>query len=302
MSRVDKPTIKDWLVVLGLVSVIVIVAVDIIVVRGRNKVLRDEIEKVSESAQIKVTYAEKKAAQQIARIEERIKFDEKKIADAKKQTIEVEDKYRERMKSVEESFQNKLKEQKEYCERQKESYERQIMDMRDDFNRRFRDYKEMMMSAGRAGDVSQRNSANGMQQGGESVQDATTPVKISRAERRQRYNRNLAEIKRLREAHPGCVIVPVQDQVRILETRFADSRQRRYCTKSQIIYVREQFHCTNCNLDFGIHNESGCCEVSRKRSFSEWSTRYREAEKAAQISARIDELLEENASLKKALW
>ena len=119
-------------------------------------------------------------------------------------------------------------------------------------------------------------------------------------ELKRQYDRNVAEIKRLKAANPGCVIVPSYKQARILETRFASKGHSKYCLKDKITYVRDMFHCTNCNKDFAIDNRPGCCEVSRKRSYNEWSTRYREAEETEKINKRIDELLKENAELRKA--
>ena len=302
MGRADKPEIKDWLVVMGLVAVIVVIVIDIVVVRSRNKTLRAEIEKASEEAQVRMEKAEKDAVGKIALLEQKIRVCEEKVVQAKKNAAKVESDYIEKMNSQRADFQSKMREQQGIAQRQKESYEERIRVMRDDFNRKFDDYRDMMKSAQMASNVQRKHSTDDVQRGGQSDQESTAKANMSQKERKYLYNKNLTEIKKLREEHPGCVIVPVQDQARILETRFADAKQKKYCAKGRITYVRELFHCTNCNYDFGINHGSGCCEVSRKRSYMEWSARYRAAEKAAQIKDRIDELLEENASLKSGLW
>lgn len=124
-------------------------------------------------------------------------------------------------------------------------------------------------------------------------------AKRSAEDLKKQHDENVSEIRKLREANPGCVIVPSYKQSRILETRFASKGHRKYCLKDKITYVRDMFRCTNCNKDFAIGNKPGCCEISRKRSYNEWCTRYREAEETARINERIDELLKENAELRK---
>ena len=117
-----------------------------------------------------------------------------------------------------------------------------------------------------------------------------------------RYKANLAEIKRLRETNPGCMLVPSHEQTRILETRFATKNQQWYCNKAQITYVRDMFRCTHCKKEFGITSaiaKSGCCEVSRKQSFKKWSKGVEDAQKTAEINERIEALFKENAELKK---
>ena len=73
MGRVDKPEIKDWLILGGLVLAIAIVAFDIIAVRGRNNTLRVEMDALSINTQNQVKMAEKKAAEEIERIKQQIK-------------------------------------------------------------------------------------------------------------------------------------------------------------------------------------------------------------------------------------
>lgn len=77
-NRADKPAVKDWLILGGIVSGIAIVAFDIIAVRGRNKTLRIELEKTAVSAQVQVKQAEEKATEEISRIEQKIKSFEKR--------------------------------------------------------------------------------------------------------------------------------------------------------------------------------------------------------------------------------
>ena len=112
---------------------------------------------------------------------------------------------------------------------------------------------------------------------------------------------NLEEIKRLRDENPACILVPSHKQARILETRVASSRDRRYTTKSDVTYVRDMFRCTACNREFAINEGGPCCRVSAKRSFALWRGKRLEADKTVAIGARIDALLAENEMLKKEL-
>ena len=89
-------------------------------------------------------------------------------------------------------------------------------------------------------------------------------------------------------------------QARILETRFRPSGFAKYSSTEQITYVRDMFHCTACNSELS-NDDYPCCEVSRKRSFNFWKGKYHDAEKTTRINARIDELLKENETLKKAM-
>ena len=129
MGRVDKPEIKDWLILGGLVLAIAIGAVDIIAVRGRNKALRVDMEASSINTQVQVKTAEKKAAEEIDRIKQQIKTFEQKIADAKKKVSETESECLEKVQSLKSDHQNKLKEQKEF-------YEQKIKTMQVDFEDR----------------------------------------------------------------------------------------------------------------------------------------------------------------------
>ena len=90
MGRVDKPEIKDWLILGGLVLAIAIVAFDIIAVRGRNNTLRVEMDALSINTQNQVKMAEKKAAEEIERIKQQIKSFEKRISETKKKAAETE--------------------------------------------------------------------------------------------------------------------------------------------------------------------------------------------------------------------
>lgn len=128
--------------------------------------------------------------------------------------------------------------------------------------------------------------------------------KMSTEELTRQYKLNLAEIKRLRESNPGCMLVPSHKQARILETRFATKNQRWYCNKEQVTYVRDMFRCTHCKREFGIASDNakiGCCEVSRKQSFKKWSTGVKEAQKTVEINDRIEKLFKQNAEIKKAV-
>ena len=120
----------------------------------------------------------------------------------------------------------------------------------------------------------------------------------------RQYKANMAEIKRLRESNPGCILVPSHKQARFLETRFAEKRHRWYCLKEKITYVRDMFRCTHCKSEFGVKSDKarlgGCCEVSKKQSFKKWSIGIANAEETAKINARIDKLYKECAELKKA--
>ena len=128
VNRVDKPSVKDWLILGGLLGSIAIVALDIIAVRGRNKTLRVELEKSAVSAQVQVKQAEEKAADEIFRIEQKIKSFEKKAIEANKKTAEVEVECREKMDSLRIANQKKLKELRD-------DYEQRIAKMQEDLNK-----------------------------------------------------------------------------------------------------------------------------------------------------------------------
>ena len=119
------------------------------------------------------------------------------------------------------------------------------------------------------------------------------------------YKANMAEIKRLRESNPGCILVPSHKQARILETRFAEKGHRWYCLKEKITYVRDMFRCTHCKSEFGIKSDKakkgGCCDVSRKHSYDLWSKSVMEADETIKTNARIEKLYKECAELKKAV-
>lgn len=136
-NRADKPAVKDWLILGGIVSGIAIVAFDIIAVRGRNKTLRIELEKTAVSAQVQVKQAEEKATEEISRIEQKIKSFEKKAIEAKKKMAEVEAEFREKIDSLRIVNQNKLKDQKD-------DYEQRIAKMQEDFNDRMNKLRESM--------------------------------------------------------------------------------------------------------------------------------------------------------------
>jgi hypothetical protein len=120
----------------------------------------------------------------------------------------------------------------------------------------------------------------------------------------RQYQANMAEIKRLREINPGCVLVLCHKQTRYMESKFATKSQQQYCNKEQITYVRDLFRCTNCRKEFSIKssiaNRGGCCEVSQKQSFKNWANGIKDAQKTAEINERIEKLFKQNAEIKKA--
>ena len=129
MGRVDKPEVKDWLILGGLVLAIAIVAFDIIAVRGRNNTLRVEMDALSINTQNQVKMAEKKAAEEIERIKQQIKSFEKRISETKKKAAETESDCLEKIQSLRAEHQKKLQEQKEM-------YEEKIKNMQADFDER----------------------------------------------------------------------------------------------------------------------------------------------------------------------
>ena len=120
------------------------------------------------------------------------------------------------------------------------------------------------------------------------------------AELRRRIKANQDEIKSLRISNPGYILVDYTKQARILETKFRPSGLGKYCAKDQITYVRSLFRCTACNWE-GSELDGPCCDVSRKRSFNLWKKAVHDSRRTEQINARIDELLNENEILKKAM-
>lgn len=127
MGRVDKPAIKDWLILGGLALTIAIGAFDIIAVRGRNKMLKEDFERLTKQSEFQLKNAETKAAAEKAGMEQKIKDLEGKVAESKRKMNDQAVDYGKKTDSLILAHQKELKEQKE-------SYEQQIQKMIADYN------------------------------------------------------------------------------------------------------------------------------------------------------------------------
>ena len=127
MGRVDKPEVKDWLILGGLVLAIAIVAFDIIAVRGRNKMLKDDFQRMTKQSEFQLKTLEEKTSIATAGMEQKIKNLEEKVSEFKRKINEQTADYDNKTDSLISAHQKELKEQKE-------SYEQQIQKMITDFN------------------------------------------------------------------------------------------------------------------------------------------------------------------------
>lgn len=305
MSRMDKPSVNDWLKLGGLVLAISIAAFDVIFVRAKNKTLSENIEKQAAERNKAVEAAERKASEDIERSRRLVKDAEKRISESRRMSMEAQKESREKLNAQMVAHRKALDEQREV-------YEKRMREMQEEFNRRMSKTNERNAQTienltewynerqkARNSSESNLNDTAGRQK--EDEKDDLT--KMSRAEKAERLKANRDEIDRLIKGNPGCVLVPSDKQARILETRFATAAQRRYCHNGQITYVREHYRCTNCDRDrIGLQSgDWACCEVSAKRSYSLWRDKRIAADESAKIKDRIDELRKENAELKKMM-
>ena len=134
MSNRIKPSAIDWLKVVGLIAVLVVVAIDIAVVRGRNKTLWNNIVLQKTEMEKQVKAMEIKLNEEVARTNRQIKESEKRIAEAKSKVKDAEAELREKEREMQLASQKKIDELKA-------SYETRIREMRDDFSKRLNDMR-----------------------------------------------------------------------------------------------------------------------------------------------------------------
>lgn len=166
---------------------------------------------------------------------------------------------------------------------------------------------QMKASLGNVDSGSRRNRRNS---GYESTinRDVATDTTAAQASKKsgddlkRQLKENEKEIKKLREQNPACVLNTIDPPSNIRNTvmKYPTSGQRVYYAKSQITYVRDLFYCTKCHSERTM-NEGPCCDVSRKKSFREWSQRRMDVGTTADINRRIDALLEKNQEIKNLL-
>ena len=82
--------------------------------------------------------------------------------------------------------------------------------------------------------------------------------------------------------------------------KYTTLKDKQYCTKAQITYVRDLFYCTKCHRELQVGN-GPCCNVSRKKSFAEWRQKRLDVKKTKEIREKIDGLLRENQEIKERL-
>ena len=294
MSSTRKSSPLDLLKVVGIFIAIGVVAFDIFSVRSKNKALLTELEVQKSELDGKIKAIEDEKKNQYSNYEQRLKESEQRVSAANEKLKENENEMADRIRDMEDRHRREINELRlsfdEKILNVKEEQAHRRDKMLEDFNRQKGRMKEELQSLRSA---AQTNVGDGETEHQE-------PPKKSKAELKQQLAANLEEIDKLRKLNPGCVLVESHKQARILETRFRPNQYRQYCSKDQITYVRSLYHCTNCNYD-SSKDDPPCCEVSRKRSFTLWRGKVLEAEEAARINARIDELLKENEDLKKAM-
>ena len=138
--------------------------------------------------------------------------------------------------------------------------------------------------------------------------DTATPAFESEAPKesiddlKRRLRENEMEIKRLREQNPACVLNTIDPPSNIRNTvmKYTTLKDKQYCTKVQITYVRDLFYCSNCHWELSADAEP-CCNVSRKKSFYEWRQKRRDVDRTKEIKGKIDVLLKENQEIKERL-
>ena len=125
--------------------------------------------------------------------------------------------------------------------------------------------------------------------------DLESPKDIKR-----QIDKNLDELKMLRQDNPMCILEKNLGSIRNLQKRMTPNKLRAYCAKSYVTHVRDMFHCSACggetSLEMAEKGDS-CCNVSKKQSFAAWMAARRSVDETERINERIDELLSENKAL-----
>ena len=294
MSYQQQPSTLDFLKLIGLLVVIGVIAFDIFSVRNKNKMLWSSLETQKKEFESKLKAFEDENASKEKDHGRKMEDAEKRIEDATRKAKDNQDKLTEEIKALREKHQKAMDEQRA-------AFEKHIQEMKDDFAQEKERLRSELQSKRNAHMFAQKERE--VKSTKESINDGGTEhqkqPKKSIAELNRQIKANQEEINSLRKANPGCVLVDSHKQARNLETKFRPSSFGKYCTKDEITYVRDMFHCTACNNEIP-KGHGPCCRVSSKRSFNLWSGKVHDAEETARINARIDELLEENEVLKKA--
>ncbi len=138
----------------------------------------------------------------------------------------------------------------------------------------------------------------------QSLQTNESAPRESADDLKRRYKANLVEIDRLRLGNPACVLKPDvgTKDIRNTDARMMTNADLRYCSKSKgkVVYVRNEFYCTNCRKSTSAMH-GPCCSVSAKKGFAEWKSYRAAVEETTRIVNKIDELYQENAELKKRI-
>ena len=298
MDNTRQMSIADLLKLIGLIIVIGLIAFDVLSVRSQNKKLKKSMEnqKAEMESNLKSAMAKGANYEQALRNAEQLKLEV--MTKAKEKETELIG----RIAKMEEEHRDELEKKRTETDILRMSFEDKMRGIKEDFNRQMEHMKAELRAVSESRALVQKEDspkslderANG---GDDAPQDQSQQ---SIAELRRRIKANQDEIKSLRISNPGYILVDYTKQARILETKFRPSGLGKYCAKDQITYVRSLFRCTACNWE-GSELDGPCCDVSRKRSFNLWKKAVHDSRRTEQINARIDELLNENEILKKAM-
>ncbi len=124
---------------------------------------------------------------------------------------------------------------------------------------------------------------------------------------KQRLADNEAKIKELREKNPACYINPRATSIANIETKIATMKDRRYCSCTNVKFVRDAFYCSKCSNVTGYRGRDvigygyGRCNVCRQQGFYRWLNERKNVDTTAKINVQIDELLKETESLEQQI-
>ena len=298
MNNTRQSSVLDLVKLIGLIVVIGLVVFDIFSVRRKNEVLLKSIETQKVEMERKLNAAIRKGAD----YEQALRNAERFTLDAKAKAKESESELTGRITTMEDAHRKELEAQRVQADELRASLERKLQEIKEDFARQKERMQERLQEKREAHLLAQKEAEakRTEEKANDSSGELQDQPKQSVAELKQKIKANQDEIKSLRMKNPGYILVNSAKQARILETRFRPSSLGKYLAKDQVTYVRDLFHCTACNWDCS-ENEGPCCEVSRKRSFNLWRKAMHDAHETARINERIDELLKENETLKKAM-
>lgn len=299
MDNTHHISTVDLLKIIGLIIVMGVVIFDVFSIRSQNKVLRETIEtqKVEMERKLSSVTAKRDYYERMLRNAEQAE------SGVRSRVQEKEARQAERIMKMEEGYRKDLEERRNQADRMRTTFENKMREMRESFIRERERLQAELRSVRElyalAQENSRQNSSKEDENGGnENIQNSP---KRTITELKSQIKANQDEINHLRVSNPGFILVDRAKQARILETRFRPSGLGKYCANGQITYVRSQFRCSACKWE-GSESGGPCCDVSRKRSFNLWRSAMYDAQKTAEINARIDELLKENEDLKKAMY